>query len=526
MCVDIKRDSVVALGNFDGLHKGHTKVICEAVERARELGLKAVVLLFKEHPAVSLYGKAPKAIMTAEEKKELIVSMGAEYAVLDFEEVKNLSAQEFVKRILIEKFSAKAVCCGFNYHFGKRGEGNVQTLKDICKKENLLIYVSEKVSYKGEPISSSRIRKCIAAGDMKSVSAMLGRDFGYKLEVVSGKKLGRKLGSPTINQFFPPDFAVALSGVYASETYIDEKRYASVTNIGTNPTVGDIGIRSETYIIDFEGDLYGRKTEVRLKKYIRSEIGFSDVDELLKQIQYDSSFVKGGCKMNLEGVKAVFFDFDDTLQSRKGAYRLYCEAFLDKYFPLIDENERSKKLDEMEEHVDGGYKSREEYFPELIELWHWENHPEMQELYDSFNNDYGKYVVMLPHAIEVLEEIKMRGYTMGIISNGVSVLQNTKLDTAGIREMFDVTVVSGDFGVYKPDRRIFDEACRLAGYANEECLFVGDHPINDIQGAVGAGMQVVRMNQGDFFNRQIDSRIPTIEDLRELTEMLGSVQLQ
>ena len=146
-------------------------------------------------------------------------------------------------------------------------------------------------------------------------------------------------------------------------------------------------------------------------------------------------------------VKGIFFDFDDTLQSRKGAYRLYCESFLDKYFPDIDQEERLRKLDEMEEHVDGGYKDREVYFPEMIELWGWENHPPMQELFDSFNYDFGKHIVMLDGAVDVLKEIKKRGYILGCITNGVSSLQNIKLDTAGIRDMFDVVVVSGDIGI-------------------------------------------------------------------------------
>ena len=219
-------------------------------------------------------------------------------------------------------------------------------------------------------------------------------------------------------------------------------------------------------------------------------------------------------------VKAVFFDFDDTLQSRKGAYRVYCENFLTKYFPSISEEEREKKLDEMEEYVDGGYKEREVYFPELIDLWNWTDHPEMQELYDSFNYDYGKNVVMLPGAIDVLKEIKKRGYILGAITNGVSSLQNMKLDTAGIRELFDVVVVSGDIGIYKPDRRIFDEAVRRAGIKNEEALFVGDHPINDIQGALGADMKAIRMNYGDFKGKGLGQKgvSAEIEDIRQVLE--------
>lgn len=221
-------------------------------------------------------------------------------------------------------------------------------------------------------------------------------------------------------------------------------------------------------------------------------------------------------------IKAVFFDFDDTLQSRKGAYRLYCESFLEKYFPNISEAERDKKLDEMEEHVDGGYKDREVYFPEMIELWNWENHPPMQELYDSFNYDFGKHVVMLEGAVDVLKEIKRRGYILGAITNGVSSLQNIKLDTAGIRELFDVVVVSGDIGIYKPDRRIFDEAIRRANVKNEEALFVGDHPVNDIEGALGADMQVIRMNYGDFKGKGLGKKgtAAEIEDIRQVLDFV------
>lgn len=224
--------------------------------------------------------------------------------------------------------------------------------------------------------------------------------------------------------------------------------------------------------------------------------------------------------MNQLDVKAVFFDFDDTLQSRKGAYRLYCEDFLTKYFPGISKQEREKKLDEMEEHVDGGYKDREVYFPEMIALWHWENHPPLEELYDSFNNDFGKHVVLLDGAVDVLKKLKEKGYILGAVTNGVSSLQNTKLDTAGIRELFDVVVVSGDIGIYKPDRRIFDEAARRAGVENEKVLFVGDHPINDIKGALGAGMKAIRMNYGDFKGKGLGEEgvVAEIEDIRQVLD--------
>lgn len=221
-------------------------------------------------------------------------------------------------------------------------------------------------------------------------------------------------------------------------------------------------------------------------------------------------------------VKAIFFDFDDTLQSRKGAYRLYCEQFVKKYFPDITEEEVLIKMDEMEEHVDGGYKDREVYFPEMIDLWKWENHPPMQELYDSFNYDFGKHIVMLDGALDVLKAIKEKGYILGCITNGVSSLQNIKLDTAGIRDMFDVVVVSGDIGIYKPARGIFDEACKRAGVRNEEALFVGDHPVNDIQGALGADMKAIRMNYGDFYGKGLGNPGVSAE-IEKITDLLDFI---
>lgn len=217
-------------------------------------------------------------------------------------------------------------------------------------------------------------------------------------------------------------------------------------------------------------------------------------------------------------VKAIFFDFDDTLQSRKGAYRLYCEAFMQKYFPEIAGETLTQMLDDMENFVDGGYKDREVYFPELIEHWSWKNHPPMQELYDSFNFDFGKHIDLLPNAIELLTELKNRGYILGVITNGVSVLQNTKLDTAKIRDMFDVVVVSGDIGIYKPARGIYDYAIKQAGVKNEESLYIGDHPINDMQGAVGANMNAIRMNYGDFFGKGLNQEGVHAE-ITELTQL-------
>lgn len=278
---------VVALGNFDGLHKGHRRVISAAVDRAAQAGLRAVVLLFDSHPCCYLGHKAPARLMSQAEQERIICQMGAECIRIEFSRIMNMECEDFVRNVLMAELNAKTVCCGFNYHFGKGGRGNVDILSDIAEAAGLELCVADAFCYKGKPVSSSRIRKCISEGNVQEANAMLGANFSYELEVVGGDRLGRNLGAPTINQYFEKDFIVPLKGVYSSKTYIDGKYYSSITNIGIRPTLDKSELRSETYIIGFSGDLYGRKIRVELLGYIRGEKKFSSLDELKQQIQAD-----------------------------------------------------------------------------------------------------------------------------------------------------------------------------------------------------------------------------------------------
>lgn len=158
----------------------------------------------------------------------------------------------------------------------------------------------------------------------------------------------------------------------------------------------------------------------------------------------------------MHNIQAVLFDFDDTLQDREAAYRAYCAAFLGEFFPALPPEEKARRIDEMEAHIEGGYRKREEYFPEMIALWGWESHPPVELLCRHFNEHYGEHVALFPDAIPTIQALKEQGYLLGVVSNGPSVLQNKKLDTAGIRDLFDVVAVSGDYGIHKPDRRLFD----------------------------------------------------------------------
>lgn len=219
-----------------------------------------------------------------------------------------------------------------------------------------------------------------------------------------------------------------------------------------------------------------------------------------------------------DNIKAVLFDFDDTLQSREDAYVGYCNLFLDEFFPNISAEERNSKQSDMEKYVEGGYRQRESYFTELISVWNWENAPALDELCKHYNANFGRFVSVFPDSLEVIATLRENGYLLGIVSNGPSELQNMKMDTAGIRDLFDEVIISGDYGVHKPDRRLFDLAAEKIGVKNTECLFVGDHPVNDIQGALGADMKAVWMNYG-YFKDQCKEDVPEIKKIIELLDL-------
>ncbi|MBQ8182402.1 MAG: riboflavin biosynthesis protein RibF [Clostridia bacterium] len=280
---DCLEGAFVALGTFDGLHIGHKAVITAEKTEYRH----NIALMFSEHPQEYLRGENPGSLITQGKETEILSEWGVEAEYVSFSEISRLSPEAFVDEVLIKKYNAKALACGFNYRFGKDAQGDSARLMALCAEREIKITVVEPVLYKEEPVSSTRIRKALAKGCMKDVKAMLGRYFSYDFEVVHGDERGRILGSPTINQFFDENFAVPEYGVYASFTEVDGKMYPSVTNIGIRPTIGNSEKRSETNIVGFEGSLYGTHPEVFLVEKIRGEMQFSSLDDLSKRIALD-----------------------------------------------------------------------------------------------------------------------------------------------------------------------------------------------------------------------------------------------
>ena len=279
--------SAVALGYFDGIHMGHRAVLEKALSFAKENDLVPVVLLFDVHPRKLVSGNVPPMLMSEEKKRERLLQMGFAVADFDFRNGMNYTPEEFAEKVLLERLNAKAVSCGYDYRYGKGGAGNAKTLCEYLAPMGIRVFTQIPVLLGGEAVSSTRIRELVMAGEIRKANELLGDFFSYDLVVKHGDGVGHTLGFPTINQFFPEDFIVPRFGVYASRVKLSGRYYPAVTNVGTRPTVDGDSMRSETCIIGFSGDLYGKKVEVSLLGYIRGEVKFPSLDELKNQVEKD-----------------------------------------------------------------------------------------------------------------------------------------------------------------------------------------------------------------------------------------------
>ncbi len=282
-----KKGTAVALGYFDGIHIGHKAVLQKTLDIAKEKGLTPGVLIFSEHPRKVLSGKVPPMITDEIMKSRLLKEMGFTLFEFNFRESMDMEPCEFARKILIGELDAKAVVCGYDYRYGRKGQGNAETLRHDLEAEGIEVISLEEVRQGEDIISASKIRQLIADGNISRANEMLGRVFSYDRVVERGDALGRKLGFPTINQSFPEDFIVPRYGVYASMTRLGGKQYPSVTNIGVRPTVGGTAVRSETCILGFSGDLYGKNAEVGLLRFLRGEMKFGSLEELSAAVKKD-----------------------------------------------------------------------------------------------------------------------------------------------------------------------------------------------------------------------------------------------
>lgn len=283
--------SAVALGFFDGLHLGHIEVIKQTLMKPE---LCSVVFTFNNKTMLPKF-KERENIISYDLKLELLARIGIDYIFApDFADLRDLSPEEFVDRILVEKLNAGFVACGYDFRFAKGGRADAAELARICVDRGIEACVVPAVMIDGEPISSTSIRELIRNGDIVSANKLLGYELTYVLEVIEGKKNGRKIGFPTINQVIPDGMIAPKLGVYKSWTQIGNRNYPSITNIGLKPTIEledgeERTPEMETHIIGFSGNLYGLRARVVLREYMRDERRFDSLEELGKQLEQDKA---------------------------------------------------------------------------------------------------------------------------------------------------------------------------------------------------------------------------------------------
>ncbi len=269
-------NSCVSLGKFDGVHRGHRFLLSKVLEQ-------------REHiPTVFTFqlGRDAKRVYVQREKDRILEALGIEREIVfPFdEETRNLSAEDFIREVLVERLDARYICVGDDFGFGKNREGNGDTLRHFQREYGYELEIVPKLACDGRAISSTRVREHLARGEMEQANLLLGQPFFLSGKVAHGKALGRRLKMPTANLVPPADKILPPFGVYATMVSLGGRQYKGVTNIGRKPTVGEFSTGVETFIMDFDEDIYGREIQVSFYQFLRGEKKFSDVESLVAQV--------------------------------------------------------------------------------------------------------------------------------------------------------------------------------------------------------------------------------------------------
>lgn len=287
--------TVVTLGKFDGIHKGHRKLIHKALEISHKTGMKSAVFTFKVTEKNKFPYMESEKITTPGERKAVLEELGVDILVeYPFDtEVADTEPVDFLTDVLKNKMKAAYIVVGEDWTFGKGGRGNAQTLRSNCDKLGFEPVILKKETYDGRKIGSSWVREEIAAGHMETVNILLDYPYSITGVVVHGNRIGRTIGFPTANILPGDDKILPPFGVYASKTLIDGKEYYGISNIGVKPTISDNNaVNVETNLIGYDGDLYGRSIKVELIHFRRPEMKFESVDALKNQLVRDIEFSK------------------------------------------------------------------------------------------------------------------------------------------------------------------------------------------------------------------------------------------
>jgi len=283
------KPKTITIGNFDGVHKGHQELLNQTRKIARENNLESLIFTFDKFPREIFNPKDFDRLYNNENKENIFKSYEIDTMLsIDFNEIMNVDAERFCEDILIDQLNLKFLVIGDNFRFGKNRSGDINLLKNYQDDRSFELIIPDSVLYKNESISSSRIRNFLQEGDINAANECLGKEYMISGTVVSGEKLGRKLGYPTANISLDHDYP--LDGVYLTKTILDKKNYLSLTSIGDKPTFNGSEKLLEVFILDFDKDIYGEKLEICFLEEIRKQIKFNNQDELIKQMNEDYKY--------------------------------------------------------------------------------------------------------------------------------------------------------------------------------------------------------------------------------------------
>ena len=285
----IDEKSAVAIGKFDGIHLGHRKLLNYILEEKKD-GLKTVVFTFDPPPEEFFTGHSVRQLFTREEKRIAFEKMGID-VLIEFPLTEATAATEpedFVRRILVQQINADYIAAGTDVSFGNKGRGDQYLLRSLSKELGYELELIDKVRLDGEEISSTRVRNEIADGNMPMAKRLLGAGYSVSGIVEHGRHIGHTIGVPTVNILPPDNKLLPPYGVYSSNVTIDGEVFKGMTNIGRKPTISEkekVGV--ETYLYDFDRDVYGKYMEVELLEFLRPEMKFDSIEALKAQIESD-----------------------------------------------------------------------------------------------------------------------------------------------------------------------------------------------------------------------------------------------
>ena len=281
----MKNKTIYALGFFDGVHAGHAALLRACRYLADDTGCNAAAVTFSAHPDTLVLGKTPKLINTTEDRVRLLKESGMDdVIVLPFDEqMQSMPWQDFLD-MLWDSYGAAGLVCGHDFRFGHKGEGNALRLQIYCEARCAPSVIVPEQKLGEITVSSTHIRTLLEQGDLEEAERFSGHPHMLSGQVISGRKLGRTLGIPTANLALPEEVVALPYGVYACKAAIDGDTYLAVTNIGNRPTVGGHHTTVEPWLLDFDGDLYGKTLTLSFHRFLRPEKKFPDLDALKEEI--------------------------------------------------------------------------------------------------------------------------------------------------------------------------------------------------------------------------------------------------